>query len=82
MGNGRAEALARTAGAAPAGRWPTMTLEGSTATTVAVVSRLVRAGAGADVHDDPAPVTDLLVDQRLPARVGPAMGDVARPMVS
>ena len=32
-GNGSAEPLARTAGAAPAARWPTMTLDGSTATT-------------------------------------------------
>ena len=32
-GSGSAEPLARTAGAAPAGRWPTMTLDGSTATT-------------------------------------------------
>jgi len=30
---GSAEALARTAGAAPAGRWLTITVEGSTATT-------------------------------------------------
>ena len=32
-GSGSAAALARTAGAAPAGRWLTMTSDGSTATT-------------------------------------------------
>ena len=36
-GSGRAEALARTTGAAPAGRWPTITPDGSTATTAQCV---------------------------------------------
>ena len=42
------------------------------------VHRLVVPGAGTDVHHD-APVPELLVDHGLPARVGPAVGDVAQP---
>ena len=42
------------------------------------VPRLVAPGARPDVHHD-APVPELFVDHRLPARLSPAMGEVALP---